>query len=252
MDYHEVRQLFIKRSGRYDLVDTDWNDNGADFFLNAAQRMLDRLLEHDKSLARSVNTITSGQWYLSVVGLEAIKEVWVSNSDGKSKLEKKTITEIRDAYYEVASSITPSRPYYYAPGVFRPYPDTLTDAGIDGMFDTDDIITTGDGTGSGHFTYNGIIWAPPSNGTYTLSIWGKFISPVLSAVYADDAWTETKSFWTELHPDILIVAALYKLEVFYRNTEGANDWLGALRLDLTSIDNMSADQQASDMEEMDG
>jgi hypothetical protein len=32
------------------------------------------------------------------------------------------------------------------------------------------------------------------------------------------------------------MAALYKLEVFYRNTEGAKDWSGAMKEDMLGMD----------------
>ena len=47
MNLKEIREQFVKRSGRYDLVSstTNWTDNGADFFIRNGQKLLDRL-EH--------------------------------------------------------------------------------------------------------------------------------------------------------------------------------------------------------------
>ena len=250
MDYHEIRTLFAKRSGRYDLVDTDWSDNGADFFFNSAQRLLDRLVEHEKSMARSYHILASGSWYVVTEGLMAIKEVWLSDADGKFKLEKKDIAELRDTYYEEPADLTVGTPSFYAPAVLRPYPDASTETTLAAFTDAGDVIASDDGTG--HYTYNGVILMPPADGAYTLSIWGKFRSPELSAVVAEAAWTETKSYWTELHPDILLKAALYELEAFYRNTEGAKDWKAILDVDLISLDSMMADQEMSDIQEMEG
>jgi len=249
MDYHDIRELFVKRSGRYDLVDSDWNDSGADFFLNSGQRLLDRIVEHDKSMARSFGTIAEGEWYAVVEGLEAVKEVWITNNDGKLKLEKLSMTELREYYYEKVSDVTNGTPLYYALGVFRPYPDASSDLDLSGYSDIGDILTMDDG---GHYTYNGIVFMPPSDESYTLSIWGKFRSPTLTAIYSAPNWTETKSYWTELHPDILLKAGLYELEAFYRNTEGAKDWKAILDIDLLSLDSMMADQEMSDVEEMEG
>ena len=43
-------------------------------------------------------------------------------------------------------------------------------------------------------------------------------------------------FWSTEHPDILTHAALQRLEVSYRNTQGANDWLTAIMSDLAELD----------------
>ena len=258
MTYHEIRNLFVSRSGRYDLTDASDNDNGADFFLNAGQRLLDRLVEHHKSMARSYHAIVSGSWFVKTTGLEAVKEVWIANSDGKYKLEKKTLTELRELYDEGNfSEVTAGTPAYYAIAAFRPYPDATVDASLVGFYDVDDLITTEDGK---HYTYDGVIFMPPSDGSSSLSIWGKFRSPTLSAVYTPAVeepetaafWTETASYWSEIHPDILLKAGLYELEVFYRNTEGAKDWKNILDLDLISLDSMMADGEMSDIEEMEG
>jgi len=252
MDYEALRERFVELSGRYDLVDSSWNDSGADFFINAGQRYLDRLVEHQKSLARSYNAITAGDVHVKVADLEAVKEVWVVNADGKHKLIKKTITELRDTYYECWTEIPRNIPKYYALAVFRPSPDESSDDDLSAHLDTTDIITTVDEDGPGHYTYNGVVFMPPADGGYTLTVWGKFMSPKLTAKVTDSTWVQTRSYWTEVHPDILIEAALMKLEGFYRNTEGLKDWNNFLSLDLLSLDRTLADQEMSDVFEMEG
>ena len=45
------------------------------------------------------------------------------------------------------------------------------------------------------------------------------------------------NFWSSRYPLTLVFAAAYMLEVFYRNKEGANDWLMAIERSLSGIDN---------------
>lgn len=47
MTLFELRSLFVKWSGRRDLVDEYGYDNGADVFINAGLRMLDRMVSDD-------------------------------------------------------------------------------------------------------------------------------------------------------------------------------------------------------------
>ena len=56
MNYKDVRDKFVEISGRYDLITATNEDNGADFFLNAGQKYLDRFLDAGKAIARSLPT----------------------------------------------------------------------------------------------------------------------------------------------------------------------------------------------------
>ncbi len=249
MDYLDLRDKFVELSGRYDLVKPDRQDNGADFFINAGQKMLDRSQDQGKSRARLVRTLTTGDILITTVGLRAIKEVWITSSDGRSALSFMSIAGMRDYYGKALSSVDRGTPEYYAPALIRPYPDTLVDSG---QLDIEDLIMYNIGAGTGHFTYGGLIIMPPSSIDLTISVLGLFYSPTLSATLANSVWTQTKSFWTEEFPDTLLLAALYKLEAFYRNTEGAKDWQNALTVDLTGMDNDFVEEDLNTKSQMGG
>jgi hypothetical protein len=236
MDYKDLRKKFVEMSGRYDLINANYTDNGADFFINAGQKHLDRMLDLGKAKARLTKELTAGTILVTTVGLRAIKEVWVSNSAGMYELAPNKIADLRYSYGKKLSEVTQGAPAIYAPAVLRPYPDTTVAATVAGFYDIEDLILYTAGTGAGHWTYNGIVVMPPPDSTYTISVWGLFYSPTLLATLAGATWTQTKSFWTEEHPETLLLAALYKLEVFYRNTEGAKDWKAAMTDDLMGMD----------------
>lgn len=241
MDYKDVRTKFAELSGRYDLILPTYEDNGADFFINAGQKWLDRLLDTGKMWARYPVIMTVGQYIAKTVGLRAIKEVWIADSDGyKYQLEPTSTKLMREYYDEEATTLTTGTPEYYCPAVFRPYPDTLNST--TGMVDVADLLLYDATAPAKHFNYDGVIIMPPVDGTYTLSIWGLFYSPTLTATLSAGTWTQVKSFWTEVHPETLIAAALFKLESFYRNTEGAKDYKGAVMEDVTGLDFDSVEQ----------
>jgi hypothetical protein len=74
---------------------------------------------------------------------------------------------------------------------------------------------------------------------------GYFNSPVLNA-------DGESTFWTALYPNILVHAALYQLEVFYRNTEGAQDWMRAIQLALMNLDQTAVQDEQVYINQMEG
>lgn len=248
LPYNELRRKFIELSGRYDLVTATWEDSGADFFLNSGQRFLDRVSTYGKGVAKNVQSVVAGTIIVKSYDLRIVQEVWAGNSvDGLIELKRYTLGQMRDYYGKQLSSVDQGTPAYYATAALRPYPDNQSVVGWTGFYDIDDLVLA-----DNHHLYNGIIIMPPPDKTYYVSIVGKFYSPKLSATLVGSAWVETKSFWTENHPDVLLNAALYKLEVFYRNTEGAKDWMGALDLDLGAMDKDLAEESLKESQEMDG
>lgn len=251
MDYVDVRKKFAEISGRWDLVNSStYEDNGADFIINAAQKYLDRLLDSGKMRARYPVIMTAGTIVAKTIGLRAIQEVWAANADGKVQLTPTSIQSIRDAYYEESANIEQGVPAYYAPAVFRPYPDTL--ASTTGMYDVEDLLLYNVSAPAQHFNYEGIIVMPPPDDTYTISIWGLFYSPTLSATLSNGVWTQTKSFWTEVHPEILVSAAIYRLHGLYHNTAGAADYKAIVMDDITGIDHDAAEQDCAGSMQMGG
>lgn len=248
MDYMYIRKKFVELSGRYDLVNANWTDNGADFFLNEGQMFLDRSSDIMKASAKNVQAITAGTIIMKTIGLRTAKEVWAGTSvDGLIPLVKRTLLSLKEEFGEQLSSVDQGTPAYFAPCAFRPYPDTTTALSWSGYYDIDDLVL--DNT---HYTYRGIIITPPPDKTYYVSIVGLFYSPTLSATLSGSTWTQTKSYWSENHPGILIQAGLLKLEAFYRNTEGVKDWKYSLDLDLVGLDKDEAADVAVDADQMEG
>jgi len=251
MEYYLLRKKFCELSGRYDLINSDLSDNGADFFINSGQAHLDRLQNTGGVQAKDVQSVAAGTIKVYSVGLRTVKEVWIGNStDGLTQLKKATLNYLRTEYGEQLGDVDKSTPEWYAPAVFRPYEDTDTTTSLSGFYDIDDLILHG--TVPNHFTYSGIILAPPPDTTMYVSIYGLYYSPTLSATVSAGVWTQTKSFWSEVFPDMLIMAALYRMETFYRNTEGAKDYKSALMVDVTDMDKDFAEQEAADIDQMGG
>lgn len=112
-------------------------------------------------------------------------------------------------------SVDIGEPAYWAPLVVRPAPtqEAITEVDYDLYYSYD----YHDVRYAGWQLYRGILWMPPADGTYTISVLGLFLSTELQ----NDS---DSNFWTEVMPDLVIQAAAYKMEGFYRNREGAAAW----------------------------
>lgn len=251
MEYYLLREMFCKMSGRFDLINEDLTDNGADFYLNAGQARLDRMQNTGMMKAKNVQSVAAGTIKVYVAGLRSVHKVWVGNkTDGLIELKRASLDYLRYEYEEQLGGIDQGTPEYYAPAVFRPFPDSSTTVSLSGYYDIDDLILAA--AIPDHYTYSGIVIAPPPDTTFYVSIYGTYYSPTLSATVASGVWTQTKSFWSEVHPQILLKAALYELEVFYRNTEGAKDWNSALMVDITGLDQDAADTESYQINQIGG
>jgi hypothetical protein len=242
MEYWEIRKKFIEVSGRYDLINTDWTDNGADFYLNMGQKILDRSLDEKKMLAQYPFELTIGNNIVKTLGLRAIKEVWIANVDGRAQLTYAPIELLKSAYAKEATLLDNGLPLYYSPAIFRPFPDELTTT--TGLYNVEELLLSGT-----HYTYNGIVIMPPADGTYTVTILGLFYSPTLSATLVGTTWTQTKSYWTENEPETLLEAALTRLATFAGNITSAKEHKEAMFEDLRGLDfDIVAETLVGDME----
>lgn len=249
MTYKEIRDKFVEVAGRYDLITATLEDNGADFFLNAAQRYLDRSHDHQKATARSVQPLAIGAIKVYAAGLRAVKEVWYASADGTTTfpLTVESVSAIKDFYRKQLSTETQGVPAYYAPASFRPYPDAVLSATWTGYQDIEDLILS-----DGHYQNNGIVVMPAPVAACYISIVGLFYSPTLSATLAGGVWTQTKSFWSENHPDTLIAAACMKLHGLYQNTSGAADMKLIVQGDIIGMDQDDAEYDTAGNSQMGG
>jgi hypothetical protein len=138
-----VKQKFIDSSGRRDLVDdlSAYADNGAHWFINAGQRMLDGLqpLEHNKYWYK--RDIVSGEANLLIPNLRTILEgkkggVWVTDSDSNAaneraryKLEKVDTEWMRSEYALSVSGLDTDRPKFYDPSIVKVSGDEIIQSG---------------------------------------------------------------------------------------------------------------------------
>ncbi len=238
MSFGDIKNMFAELSGRADLIDESLGQAvGASFFINSGQKLLDKLLVGNKSEGRYFIDVDYNQILVPIPGCRAVMRVFVYDSEYRKELLKVDIHKLREYYNEPVSSMGSSSPAYYSPIVIKPYPDNLTTSGYNQEWSMEDILTTGS------HAFNAILIMPPSDSStsYTLEVWGLFKTDEL----VNDS---DETFWTEEYPELLLKASLYQLETFYRNTEGAKDWMNAITLEIGEL---IKDSVAEEIEEID-
>jgi hypothetical protein len=221
MQLSEIREKFVQFSGRYDLINSDDTDNGANFFINSGQRFLDRRIDFKKSSGRFFEQVAAGTWYFKLADCRSLDKVWVTNGEERWELERKSLHWLHSEFPNLISATDQGDPLYWTPAMLRGI--DITDITAGGTFFNYALAE------AANEEYTGIVFLPPPDETMTIEIWGKFYSPTLAS-------DSDESYWSVVVPETLIQAGLYRLETFYRNTEGAKDWLLAIDLDLTDID----------------
>lgn len=225
MTLEEIRKKFRDLTGRTDLVGPQGSDMGADFFINAAQRWLDRKLEFRGGAAELSVALSTGDYSAdlgahtsTVSGLRAVKSVGVEDSDGDFQfLEREDYKDLKK-HTQVASSSDNGTPRSFAIG--RLAPANRTESEIRVLF-----------------------W-PPVEGSHTLVVEGLFSSTELQ----DDS---DRSWWSEVHPLILVKAAAFRMEAMQRNTQGESDYRRSLMEDLQGIDHDMVEQDIAGRDQVD-
>lgn len=240
MNLGEVRTKFRALSGRHDLVTALGADNGADFFINAGGRYLDRMAETQKSWASCFRFAEISQFAAHIPYCRAIKEVWAATTTSRWQLEKKSLQDLIAGYLTaLPTSRELGTPLYYAPALTRHITEGVTSEDFEGFVGWIDVSA-----GNAH-EWNSILLNVPVSEKTMLDVRGLFYSPELS----EDT---DENYWSAVHPNILIMAAMREAEVFNRNTQGVNDWNNAIAAEIQQLDMDLVEELIAEVSEMEG
>jgi len=222
---------------------TDYVDNGANFILNAGQRWLDRKLDHKYSVGRLFKQVSAGNVGVTFQLCRVILQVWIQDTTegNRTLLEKKSPTWLRENYYSSFGDTTQYMPLYYYPAYLRVFPHNPTLADLQmylGFADVSPMLPD-------DVVYDGVIFMPPADSAYTVEVWGHFYSPELTS-------DTQSSYWSVRNPEMLLMAGMRMLEVFKRNSEGVKDWEAAVKEQLADVDKDAADEDVTDIDQMEG
>jgi hypothetical protein len=223
MNLLQVRTKFRQLSGRFDLVNTDFSDNGADFFINEGRKFLDRLDETQKSWGTCFKTVEIGLWYATFPYCRAIKEIWAASTTERWQLEKKNIQDLMAGYLTgLPSSRESGEPLYYSPCITRYIPENATALDMESFIGWVDIPS-----GNAH-EFNSILLDVPTSEKLTIQVNGLFYSAEL----VNDT---DENYWSAVHPMLLYMAAMRQVEITNRNTQGVKDWENSIAVEMKQL-----------------
>lgn len=237
-------KLLIDQTGRTDLVVNTTtfaepsNGLGARFWLNRAQRLLDRIQQTPQSDAWHLVKPVAGTYTIALTQCRAITELWYTDSDGKrDKVDRVDLSNLREYYYKDPTEYDQGIPLHWALQSFRQEP------GQQGTTpSTDDYEDLYIGAAD---TYQGLIFMPPSDGNITYRIKGKWYSKALTA-------DNDTSYWTQELPEALVLATRWFIEGTYKNEGGMETLMAALDPLLHGIELDMIEAESYDVKQMEG
>lgn len=241
MNLLDVRKKFVELSGRYDLVwnTTDWADRGANFYINEGQDWLNRQVSAIDNTATIYEGVEIGEYKLNFQHhCRVVKNVYVESDEGRVRLEKVSLQELKEYYTNPMSDVDNGTPTVYALADLRALETTDKDSlgvYLDNTFTEDDL----------NYDYRGIIFMPPVDKASVVSVSGLFSQFKLTA-------NDDENYWTLEVPGLLIKAALYQLEVFSRGTENTKNWLSAIALEIEALEKDIADEESTEVDQFNG
>lgn len=239
MNLLEIRTQFVKLSGRYDLADAAFADSGADYYLKAGIKFLDRRVEFDKDVGKFFKQLAIGGYFVEFSNYRTTDSVWFATAEGRRELTYLSPSDMQSNYGTMPyGDNAAGAPAYYTMAITRALPDG-TAPDVIGNYASEIV---GDGS---QVAKQGIIIYPPTDIAGQIEVWGKYETPWPS-LEADT------NFWFDRFEHVAVLAALYQLETSYRNTAGQRDILASIAEELIGIEKDTVEDDAGRAEEMIG
>lgn len=214
-----------------------------DRVLNSACRYLEAVQDTPQSKRRFFAKPSSGVYVLDLQNLRAVTRVFISNGVGRYQLD---YLEYDNAKREglISTTFTAGQPEAYSVTIAGRAPEQESSSSSDFVTAGYDADAYGDIKFGSMFEYSRLLFLPPTDGTWTFDVHGKFWPRTLSA------GTDT-NWWTVNAPDTVAYAAAMVLEWERRNPEAAKDWMEAAKVGLNAIDIQLAEEEMAPWDDVD-
>lgn len=220
MNLQELSNEIVEISGRLDLSEPTVLS-----YLNKGIKLLDTLLKGQRKDSRFIQVLDIGR---NVVVLPAacrvISNVYTTTQDIDKRVELSpvSLSELREFYNNFNSDLS-CKPMVYTPISLDHYdPDALR---IDqlGCF-----IRYGDFVLTDPYQFTGLAIYPVPVELTAIEIFGQFYTPELTA-------DKPMNWWTINHAELVVKAALFKLNSDYYNTTGQKATLDEIIISVQEI-----------------
>ena len=240
MNLLDLRKQFREVSGRYDLVNDDGSDNGANFYINEASKWLDRTIETTKSWASFMVILTAGSWAIRFPFARAVKEVWATTSNGRCQLEKLRMQDLIASFYrKIPADWINGVPKYYSPTITRYIPEDVSAATLATFAAYVGVLDNND------YDYNAVVISAPIEQDTLFEIIGLFYSRLL---VEDDE----ENYWSRVNPLLLIQVAIRQTCIVSGNKPLMDSLDRGIDGDLTRLDKDLTEQIIAEIDQMEG
>ncbi len=221
MNLSEIRGLLLSGTGGLDI-----DMPAINLFINAGQKLLDRMSDFPHGQAEIPFTVNRGDYFLIFpTRVRIVHNCWLRETitDKGDPLNKRDYIVLRAMYPDPALESDWSRPRDYAfttsiiASLGSPDVSQLSMPAEDVPLSSDDP-----------YDYKGIVLGPTPDATYLVNI---LVTAYSKPLIKDD----DESFWSKHHPTALFNAAMFKIEGFLRNASSAKDYLGAAQQEIGGI-----------------
>lgn len=199
-----------------------WTDIEINNALNRALKFLDRKCFTSRRNSRIYRTLEVGSnRILFEQRSQVIKDVWIMETDSRERLTKIDLEEIR------RQDFTSGKPKHYL-GIETDYHDKTADSlNVPGVFaDLSPIEAWG----------MGLAFDRVADKEYYIEVYGRFLTPALNDIQVENWW----SIW---YPELLLQAAIYLLDVRYRNSSGGLELYNVIMATINEINNEEIEEE---------
>lgn len=218
MNFTELKTELQRVSGRLDLSDTDLGN-----YINKGVKLLDEVSGLTDRQMRFFSSVQAGQNVISLPSVaRSFTSIYIISTTERKRLTPTTVHEIRDSLNTIAAMSAQGVPEFYAPIALtlEQQQATGTNATFYGNWADFRVDNTTD--------IDGIMFDIAPDAFYSIEVIGNFYSPKLSSV-------QDNNYWSIRHDDLVISAAMYKIDIDNRNVMGANELLRSLGVELKEI-----------------
>ena len=243
MQLRDIRQQFIELTGRYDFIEIPAK---ADFFINAGMQLLDRKVT-SRHIQESVsfNEAPPDVGIVQIPRCWQVHQVWSLDARGEGTRFLMHRTEQTNRFTNFWRNIGAPLPRTSKPTHYSIL-TTRNEQQLEKL-ETLDLQIPANYVHTGE--WNGWVLSlelfPHQHQKCIIEVHGKYYTPPLIKD------TDT-NIWSQFYPSLLVKAACHVLEVFYRNTEGAQDWLVSIADELIDIEKMEVETDMRKYSVMEG
>lgn len=211
------------------------DENVLKAFINAGQKMCDRLADYPHSQGKLSFQVSEGDYFLVFpISVRLVHGVWVRDTEigvGGTPLFKTDLIVLRGLYPQPGDSAFYGIPKYYAhtQSIVASFGSpTIGEMAMP----SDDVEVAIDDP----YDYKGLVIGPTANGSYFID--------VLATAYSKELVEDSdESFWTKRYSEILLNAVMFKIEGFLRNSNSATMYFQALQNDIRYLNYDAVDDE---------